>query len=630
MPGIFILVDSMGETLAHAKEMCRRLSHDKDWFGGKIYRIQNGHYGIVNFKSQLEGCYAVSDTGIQVLVYGEVYPYHSDGTHVAPTNSAEFVFSLYEQHGTKFVDYLNGSFCISIYDDKAKRLVLATDRFGSKPLYRDTRSEKLIVSSEIKAVLVPSDPPEYNTKSIVNLFTFLHLLDNDTFFEGIEVLPPASVLIYDFDDNSIQFSSYWSYNLEDEPSELAHQPLETLVEQFDALMTDSIRRRMGDHRSIGVFLSGGIDSRLMTAYAKEIAEKTNKQLYAFTFGTENGHQYRPASRVAKALGVEHNFYVIPADTIAKYAWEVVWNGDGHLRIRDAHFIAWLETIQEKVDLVLAGYVSGLYFGSHVTERMLQLENKRELADYMYERVKVDFRKAHSLLTDGFISDFERDAKRNFEATIDNIPSEVLYKVAHYWDVHQRARRYLLPITNYPRWYLPCSDPCVDNHVTDFAFSLPVELFLRKRFLHKVQEIRFPMLNDIEFETVAPLSASEVGRFLFRLRRYILRKMVFAIQKYSRGKILIKNRDYRAYDYWLRTDSKEFVQNILSDSSYFQGLFLKQSPSEKMLEEHLTCQEDHNQLICDVLTFIMMHHYFVNTMSRRQRPERIPLPLGPTQ
>jgi asparagine synthetase B (glutamine-hydrolysing) len=475
--------------------------------------------------------------------------------------------------------------------------------------------------------LVPTDPPEYNVKSIVSLFTFMHLLGNDTFFEGIELLPPASVLVYNVYDHSIHISSYWSYDLEDKPAKFAHLPLEWLIEKFDAAMANSIRWRMGDHENIGIFLSGGIDSRILIGYAKELADKTNKRLHAFTFGTKNGYQHKPTCKVAKALGIKHSFYEIPADTIAKYAWEVVWNGDGHLMIRDAHFISLLQTIREGVDVVLTGYIGGILFGAHVTEAILKFSSKRELLDYKFERAKVGpmSDKAPSLFMDSLVSDFELSARESFEATINSIPSEVPYKVAYYWDLYQRGMRFLMPNSNYPRWYVFCSDAYVDNALLDFASSLPAELLMHKRFLRKVLEMRFPQLNDLGFEEAPPLRASDWERFLFRLIRYAERRLVFAIQECSRGKILIRNRNYRAYDYWLRTDSKEFVKEILSDSFYYQGLFLKQSAVEKILEEHLICKEDYNLLICDVLNLIMMHRYFVNQMPGQQQAERTSLP-----
>ena len=179
------------------------------------------------------------------------------------------------------------------------------------------RTRALVVSSEIKAVLVNAARPDYNPAAVVSSTTIQHPLKNDTYFEGIEVMQPGSFLIYNLREHTAQVHMYWSYNLQDEPAALEGAPFETLVEQYEAAMLSALERRMAPYERIAAFISGGIDSRLMLGFTKKVADKCQKPLYAYTFRTENGYQNTPAKKIASALGVEHRLRVIPDDHLAR-------------------------------------------------------------------------------------------------------------------------------------------------------------------------------------------------------------------------------------------------------------------------------------------------------------------------
>ncbi|MBN2002377.1 MAG: hypothetical protein JXA21_03380 [Anaerolineae bacterium] len=615
MPGLYIKVDQ-GSTVTPdvAEEMRRRLAHDQNWFDHKLLTIPHGFHGIVTFQTHLRHKHAVSPLGNQALVHGEIYPYNGGEVLPHTANEAELVLALYEKYGEEFVRYLNGAFCISLYDAQAQLLILVTDRFGAKPLYRDMRTSALVVSSEIKAVLVNAPHPAYNPAAVVSLLTMQHPLKHDTYFEGIEVLPPGSLLIYHLREHRSEIRTYWSFNLQNEPPALEGVPLETLIEQYAATMETTLERQMAPYERIATFISGGIDSRLMLGFAKRVADKHHKQLHAYTFGTKYGYQNMPARRIAKALGVEHRLRTIADDSLARYAEEIVWNGDGLIRLRDGHFVSHMAEVREGADAVLADYMSGLFFGSHLTPPMLDITDKRVLGDLIFKEKRIDFiaDPARNIIARDFVPDFDQLARRTFDETVEGIPSDVIYKIAFFWDLDQRGRRYVLPITNYPAWYIPCVDPCVDNAITDLAFGLPVKFLIRKNFLERVQLRVFPEMSKIPFEAAPPSGTSNFGWLAFRAIRYAARNAAFGLQKYSRGKILIKGRDYRAYDYWIKTASRSFVQDLIMDKRAFEGLFIDQSALQQVLKEHLTAQYDHNQLICDAINFILIHRYFVQS------------------
>ena len=139
-------------------------------------------------------------------------------------------------------------------------------------------------------------------------------------------------------------------------------------------MKKAVERRVQNKKKVGVFLSGGLDSRIVAAFASEICEN----VITFTFGIENCPDRKIAEQVAERLGIENLFYEIPSDFIAKYSERIVSEGDGLIRIRDCHFIALLEKVRRLVDTVLLGTFGGELFGSKITKTLQNLKRKISL------------------------------------------------------------------------------------------------------------------------------------------------------------------------------------------------------------------------------------------------------------
>lgn len=599
MPGIFgILNRSKNRPSENFSEsMYHQLEHGAGWFGGKCLQHKSGFHGLVDFRSRLEGNYAFSSDRKSLVVYGEIYS--SGDLKIFDGNKAKTLLSLYEKDGLDFLDYLNGSFALSIYDEEKGKATIATDRYGSKNLFYVVNSDTILFSSEIKGILKESSvEPKLNPEAIGEFFTFSYLLGNKTFFKGIELIPPASTLIYDFIENKIHVKTYWDFefNLNKWPKNL-----EAYLEEFDHLMEVAVERRMADKEKLGVFLSGGLDSRLIVGFAKIVADRTNKELISYTFGSKGGWQQKIAMEVANKLEIENKFYEIPSDSIAKYAEEVVHKGDGHIRIRDAHFISLLDKLRTEIDTVLVGFFCDTVFGAHLWTGLLQFSNKSELINSLFNRFRIKQIAEHvsQIFAESFAESLEENVMKEFIKSVREIALSHYEDIAHYWDLRQRGRRYILPISSHIDWYLNARDPFLDNEVVNFAMNLPLELKFEKRFIHKALRYSFPVLAQIpQDNTGVPPDTRGLSLLFSRIKRFVEKQSKNLVQKTSFGKVLFKPKDYRGYDYWLRTGSKRYVENLLLRGNY-QNVF-NQKYVEKILKEHMTCRGNHDLLICDIL------------------------------
>lgn len=176
---------------------------------------------------------------------------------------------LYEEFGLDFVNHLDGMFAISIWDVARGRGVLARDRVGKKPLYYLEQDGALYYASEIKSLLcVPGFKRVIDTDSLSHYLSFKHVPSPKTIFQGIKVLPPGHILVYE--RGSVTISPYWrsSWSPSAEILELSEVELTEML--LDKLRCGVEKRLMSDV-PVGFFLSGGIDSSLTTALASEVS-----------------------------------------------------------------------------------------------------------------------------------------------------------------------------------------------------------------------------------------------------------------------------------------------------------------------------------------------------------------------
>jgi len=226
--------------------------------------------------------------------------------HVFTTRSdTEVVLHAYEEWGPDCLRRLNGMFALAIWDERSRRLVLARDRIGEKPLYYYRGPNRLIFASEIKAILADSTVPRrLNPRGLANFLAFGHAVAPETIFQDIYKLLPGHYLLVQGDD--IRVVRYWDVG--DEPQVPNGRALseDQWADRILSLLDDSVRRRMIADVPVGAFLSGGVDSSAIVALMKRHATGPVK---TFSLGFHLGGAYNelPAARqVAEHLGTEHH------------------------------------------------------------------------------------------------------------------------------------------------------------------------------------------------------------------------------------------------------------------------------------------------------------------------------------
>lgn len=303
------LVDRMLQSLAHRGPDDQHMAGDGraligarrlsiiDLAGGR--QPQSDESGLI-LATQNGEIYNYVELREELLQKGHVLETHSD---------TETIVHLYEDHGPSFVQHLRGMFAIAIWDGRLNRLVLARDRLGKKPLYWRLADGRLTYGSELKAILQEPGIDRVVDRQALDLyFQHLYVPAPMTILRGIAKLPPASTLVWDGGEPRIE--RYWMPAYE--PKTV--RPIEEDIEEGEALIREAVRLRLRSDVPVGVFLSGGMDSSVVTAL---MAQESSQPVRTFSIGFENEtyDELRYARAVAERYDTVHTEEIVRLDAI---------------------------------------------------------------------------------------------------------------------------------------------------------------------------------------------------------------------------------------------------------------------------------------------------------------------------
>lgn len=267
------------------------------------------------------------DRSIAVILNGEIYNFQelraeleSQGHRFQTRSDTEAIVHAYERHGDRCVERLRGMFAFALWDDRQRRLLLARDRVGKKPLYYAHDGERFAFASELKALL--QDP---GLKRAVNLEAFDDYLSLGavpapaTIFQNVAQLPPAHYLVWE--RGAVRVVEYW-----DVPQDaLQHRSEPDTLEAFAAVFEDSVRVRLVSDVPLGAFLSGGVDS---SAVVEAMSRFSHRPVVTTSVGfAEREFSELPHARaVAEAVRSDHHEVLVEPQTLEVLP-RLVWHLD---------------------------------------------------------------------------------------------------------------------------------------------------------------------------------------------------------------------------------------------------------------------------------------------------------------
>lgn len=273
------------------------------------------------------------DGRVWITFNGEIYNHEflrpaleARGHRYRSRTDTETIIHLYEERGLDFVQDLEGDFAIGLWDERARRIVLARDRIGVKPLYYTLAGGRLIFASEIKAILEhPAVSRDIDEQALYHYLTFLTTPAPQTLFAGIQKLPAGCLLTCDA-RGDIKITRYWDA-VSAQSTPIAQQDEHEIAEELRRLLRESIAKRMMSDVPFGVFLSGGVDS---TANVALMSELMDQPVRTFTIGFHDNPAYNEieeARFVAREYGTDHHEVMISQQELLDFLPDLIFHQD---------------------------------------------------------------------------------------------------------------------------------------------------------------------------------------------------------------------------------------------------------------------------------------------------------------
>ena len=329
-----------------------------------IVDVAGGHQPLCN-----------EDGTVWAAYNGEIYNHpklredlRARGHRFATGTDTEVLVHLYEEYGDAMVHALEGMFAFAVWDQRERRLLLARDRFGEKPLFVAERAGELLFASELTALLdVEPGLRELDPHALDAFFVFAYVPGPGTIVPGVRQLEPGRMLSWTRDDGAHE-RVWWSpteieLRRRDSPRQLAAEVRE--------LFEESVRTRLVADVPVGVFLSGGVDSTLVALAA---ARASSQRLQTFTVGYDVGgvSETERARAVAERLGSEHHEVTLTQADVATRVPELLARLDQPLGDRaTVPLNALSEFARPRVTVALGGEGADELFGGYPRYRWLE-------------------------------------------------------------------------------------------------------------------------------------------------------------------------------------------------------------------------------------------------------------------
>jgi asparagine synthase (glutamine-hydrolysing) len=476
----------------------------------------------------------VSDCQNFILVFnGEIYNYQElkktlikKGYKFNTNSDTEVLLNSFIEYGINCIKKFIGMFAFTIYDKKKNEFFIVRDRLGIKPLYYYQDNEKFIFSSEIKSILALDIKKQFNKEAISSYISFRYPILNDTFFKNIYSLSPAHYI--HIKNNKIKFNEYW--NVTDKFKEqLIDKGEEYYIDKLKDLLESSVKYRMISDVPIGSFLSGGVDSSIITAI---MVTNSKDKIKTFTIGfKEKGfNEFEYANIIAKKYNTNHTEIILSGTNYIKTMENLIAYKDAPLSVpNEVPLYLMSKELKKYITVVLSGEGADEIFGGYGRifrspydyERIKNIDNldlsekeKEQLSKnfiqkygvksfrseiehfsniYSYTPFSMKSRLLHKSLN---LKETENKLKNKFLEYFDELENESYYnKIMYVFEkIHLVGLLHRVDMTTMAT-SVEARVPFIDHRLVEFAFTIPIKYKLKWIDKHKSKTLMSDKISE---------------------------------------------------------------------------------------------------------------------------------------
>lgn len=603
--GIVSLLDKMAAAMSHREWFVT------DRFADGTNPVGLGRIGIGIFNQAPQPIWNASRS-IALVMAGEFYNQAEVGQIIpqAGDSDEELALALYERFGPDFACQLNGAFIIAIWDKLRHQLLITNDRFGLYPLFYAYRHGRLIFAPEMKGVLCDQTfPKKLDLTALGQYMRFQHLLGERTFFEDIQLLPNASVLIYDLAEATCRITPYWSF------AQIPYRPQVTFgeaVEEAGRLLRQAVQRLTGDTYRPGVFLSGGLDSRSILGLT------TRRPIVSLTYGRSDCRDVYYAERIARAAGSDHHWFDLPdGQWVTEQAAFHLELTEGYHSWIHAHGMSILPQARQLMEVNLTGWDGGTVMGHNDSIEPLQLQAVDESAlltrlfclfNQNYTWPSLTEAEENLLYCPATGKYLQRRAFDSFQVELSPYLALRPDVRGEYFYIRNHCSRLTHNFITFTRSHIEVRFPFFDYDLFDFLYSLPAPVRGHKTLYRALIQHEMPRLASIPYDRdELPPTSQPLTRGLYSLRN----KLKHHFNRRLWPAFTEHYTLYADYEIYLRHELRTWAEAILFDPRIAERGIFNPDFLRTLMNRHLSGLEEWTiGKIAPIITYeLMLRRYY---------------------
>ncbi|MBI4092925.1 MAG: asparagine synthase (glutamine-hydrolyzing) [Candidatus Kerfeldbacteria bacterium] len=552
------------------------------------------------------------DGTLWLIFNGEIYNFQSLRTELKrrghPFRSqtdSETVIHAYEEYGERCVDHFRGMFALALWDSKKKTLFLARDRFGKKPLFYTVQNDSLYFASELQGLLAAIPKPSISQAALQYYFRLQFIPSPHTIYRGVNKLPPGHTLTWQ--NGQVSIKPYWKLNFTKQSISL-----EEAGQEFERRFREAVKLRLTSDVPLGTFLSGGLDSTIITAI---MASQLKEPVKTFSIGfSEQSHNELPLARqIAKQYNTDHHELIVQPNVSDVLPMLMRHYGEP---FADSSAVATYYVARETrkyVTVALTGDGGDENFaGYEKYDFLLKLKS--------FDVLPQPLRKVLAAIGSSAVMAMPPLQRRRLMIAADLFAANLTERYNDLFAVFSRRQlKTLLPGLD------PHHDPDrlaaerigdlpTDASLIDRVTALDLRLYLPEGLMTKADIAT--MANSLEAR--APFLDHEVVSFTASLpdeykinggvQKFLLRKQF--------GHLLpagLLEQPKRGFDLpvnaWLRGELKDFLRQRLTDPTFRQLPYFNHSFIDRLMSEHEQQRAHHGIRLWSLLCFSIWHQEF---------------------
>jgi asparagine synthase (glutamine-hydrolysing) len=571
-----------------------------------IIDLVGGHQPIFN-----------EDRSVWIVFNGEIYNFihlrrelESSGHRFSTNSDTEVIVHLYEEMGSECVQKLRGMFAFALYDERRRKLLIARDRLGKKPLHYAQVNERLLFGSEIKSILaVAPELTEVKHSAILQYLYFGYILDPDTAFKNIQKLPPGHLL--EFENNQVRIRKYW-----DLPhySTLEPRSEEECLEELEQRLAEAVKIRLISDVPLGTLLSGGTDSSTVVAL---MARASSKPVKTFSIGFKHAdfNEAQYARLVAQRFATEHHELILDPEVVntVETLTSSLEEPFGDSSMLPTYYISCLA--RQHVTVALSGDGGDEIFAGY---DRYAVQSRREVFErvpgwaWKWYREQVFPRIPKSIHGRRFSYNVSLPWRERYVDELSFVPAFERDMPLLSDDFREMVRSGGDPQQLMLSYF---GDKRAPDPLSQLLY-LDTKTYLAGDILTKVDrmsmatslEVRVPLLDHEVVEWVTALSPQ--WKMRGKQQKYILRKLAErlgvpreVLQRPKQGFAL-------PLVHWMRNELKDLIQTVLLDPKTLQRGYFNPNAVKQILNEHFRGRRNQSGPIWRLLMLELWHRNFL--------------------